>query len=196
MDSVASRQIEAIPGHALLVVDMQNDFMPGGALGVDGGEEIVPLVNQLIGQFHDAGLPIVFSRDWHPEAHCSFEAQGGPWPPHCVQGSIGAEFAPAVHVPEDAIVVSKASRAEEEAYSAFQGTELAELLHRKGVSRVLIVGLATDYCVLASARDALKKGFEIIVLEEGVRAVNVRPGDGRRALQELRKSGAEILRAA
>jgi nicotinamidase/pyrazinamidase len=147
-------------------------------------------------KFHDAGLPIVFSRDWHPEAHCSFEEQGGPWPPHCVQGSIGAEFFPAIHIPEDAIIVSKASRAEEEAYSAFQGTDLAELLNRKGVSRLLIVGLATDYCVLASARDALKKGFEIIVLEEGVRAVNVRPDDGRRALQELRNSGAEILRAA
>lgn len=196
METVASRQVEAEPGNALLVVDTQNDFMPGGALGVDGGDEIVPLVNRLVRQFHDAGLPIVFSRDWHPEAHCSFEEQGGPWPPHCVQGSIGAEFFPAIHIPEDAIIVSKASRAEEEAYSAFQGTDLAELLNRKGVSRLLIVGLATDYCVLASARDALKKGFEIIVLEEGVRAVNVRPDDGRRALQELRKSGAEILRAA
>jgi nicotinamidase/pyrazinamidase len=196
METVASRQVEAVPGNALLVVDTQNDFMPGGALGVDGGDEIVPLVNRLVRQFHDAGLPIVFSRDWHPEAHCSFEEQGGPWPPHCVQGSIGAEFFPAIHIPEDAIIVSKASRAEEEAYSAFQGTDLAELLNRKGVSRLLIVGLATDYCVLASARDALKKGFEIIVLEEGVRAVNVRPDDGRRALQELRNSGAEILRAA
>lgn len=196
METVASRQVEAEPGNALLVVDTQNDFMPGGALGVDGGDEIVPLVNRLVRQFHDAGLPIVFSRDWHPEAHCSFEEQGGPWPPHCVQGSIGAEFFPAIHIPEDAIIVSKASRADEEAYSAFQGTDLAELLNRKGVSRLLIVGLATDYCVLASARDALKKGFEIIVLEEGVRAVNVRPDDGRRALQELRKSGAEILRAA
>lgn len=196
MGTLESSRVEVGPGDALLIVDVQNDFMPGGALGVTDGDEIVPLVNHLVRQFHAARLPIIFSRDWHPEAHCSFVEQGGPWPPHCVQGSSGAQFCPAVHVPEDAIVVSKATDVEEEAYSAFQGTGLDVLLDQKGVSRLLIVGLATDYCVLASARDALERGLEIVVLEEGVRAVNVRPDDGQRALQELRKSGAQILRAA
>ena len=190
------RGIKPKAGDALLVVDVQNDFMPGGALGVPDGDEIIPVVNDLVTRFRQAGLPIIFSRDWHPEGHCSFEDQGGAWPVHCVRGSPGAEFAPEILVPAEAVVISKATRRDEEAYSAFQDTGLTRLLNARGVARVIIVGLATDYCVLASARDALKSGFGILVVEEGVRAVNVRPDDGQRALKEMRRSGAEILRAA
>jgi nicotinamidase/pyrazinamidase len=180
-------------GDALLVVDMQNDFMPGGALGVHGGDQIIPEVNRLVETFIARHLPIVLSRDWHPPNHCSFEEQGGIWPTHCVQNTKGAAFTSGLSMPSDPSVISKATKAGQEAYSAFHGTGLSELLTRLGVTRIFIVGLATDYCVLETVRDARREGFEVVVLEDGVRAVNVHPEDGPRALQEMARLGARIV---
>ena len=182
-------------GDALLVVDMQNDFMPGGALGVHGGDQIVPEVNRLVEKFIARRLPIVFSRDWHPPNHCSFGEQGGIWPVHCVQHTKGAAFTAGLAMPADPSVISKATKVDHEAYSAFDGTGLSELLTRLEVTRIFIVGLATDYCVLETVRDARREGFEVVVLEDGVRAVNVHPEDGPRALQEMARLGAEIVAA-
>ena len=181
------------PGDALLVVDVQNDFMPGGALGVLRGDEILPPVNSLIDRWHEAGLPVLLSRDWHPPDHCSFADRGGPWPVHCVAGSPGAEFSPALHVLEPVTVVSKATRRDEEAYSAFHGTGLAQRLRSASIDRIFIAGLATDYCVGATTRDALGDGFEVAVLTDAVRAVDVRPGDGERALGEMAAAGAAMV---
>jgi nicotinamidase/pyrazinamidase len=180
------------PGDALLVVDVQNDFMPGGALGVQRGDEIIAPINRLLDRWSAAGLPVYLTRDWHPPDHCSFAAQGGPWPVHCVAGSEGARFAPALHVPAGVTVVSKATRRSEEAYSALHGTGLADDLRRATVERVFIAGLATDYCVRATAAEARAAGFQIVVLEDAVRAVNVRPGDGEQALDEMLAGGAQL----
>ncbi len=180
------------PGDALRVVDVQNDFMPGGALGVKRGDDIIAPINRLIDRWVAAGLPVLLTRDWHPPGHCSFAPQGGPWPVHCVAGSPGAEFFPALRIPADAGIVSKATRRDEEAYSAFHGTGLTDRLRRAGVARVFIAGLATDYCVRASAADARKAGLEIAVLTDAVRAVEVQPGDGDRALAEMVAEGAQM----
>lgn len=181
------------PGDALLVVDVQNDFMPGGALGVKGGDEIIAPVNRVIDRWISAGLPVFLTRDWHPADHCSFAARGGPWPAHCVAGSPGAEFFPALHIPAQVGIVSKATRRSEEAYSAFHGTGLADRLRVAGIQRVFIAGLATDYCVRASTADAMRDGFKVAVLQDAVRAVDVTPGDGARALAEMRATGAEMI---
>lgn len=179
-------------GDALIVVDVQNDFLPGGALGVAAGDEVVEPLNRAIEAFGRAGQPVYFSRDWHPSNHCSFEAQGGPWPPHCIAKTEGAAFAASLRIPKDAIVISKATTAEADAYSAFQGTTLADQLKATAVRRVFVGGLATDYCVKATVLDARKHGFEVELLGDAVRAVEVEPGDGRRALEEMLKQGAHL----
>ncbi len=180
------------PGDALLVVDVQVDFMPGGALGVRRGDEIVAPINRLVDRWCAAGLPVFLTRDWHPPDHCSFVDRGGPWPVHCVAGSEGARFSPALRIPDDARIVSKATRPDEEAYSAFHGTELADRLQQARVMRVFVAGLATDYCVRESTADARATGFEVVVLTDVVRAVDVRPGDGQRALDEMAAAGATL----
>jgi nicotinamidase/pyrazinamidase len=180
-------------GDALLVADVQNDFLPGGALGVPRGDEVIAPLNDYLRKFARQHLPIFVTRDWHPQHHCSFRGQGGPWPPHCVAGTGGAEFAAGFKVPPGARVISKATRPEAEAYSAFQGTDLALQLHDAGVRRVVIGGLATDYCVRATALDALAAGFAVVVLAEAVRAIDAHPGDGTRALAEMRARGAQIV---
>jgi nicotinamidase/pyrazinamidase len=182
----------ARPGDALIVADVQNDFLPGGALGVPAGDEVIAPINGYLQQFAARHLPVFLTRDWHPPLHCSFHDQGGPWPPHCIAGTPGAEFAPGLHVPADAQVVSKATRAEAEAYSAFQGTDLAAQLRRLGVKRVVVSGMATDYCVRATVLDALAAGFGALVLTDAVRAVELRPGDASQALAEMRAHGAQI----
>ncbi len=184
-----------VEGDALVVVDVQKDFLPGGALGVTDGHSVVPVLNRWIERFAAAGRPVILTRDWHPADHCSFENEGGIWPRHCVAGSDGAAFAEGLHVPEDAIVVSKAETAGEEAYSGFQGTGLAETLDRLGVGRVYVGGLATDYCVKATVEDARRAGLDVVVIGAGIRAVNVRPGDGAQALAAMRSAGAELLPA-
>jgi nicotinamidase/pyrazinamidase len=179
-------------GDALLVVDVQVDFMPGGALGVRRGDEILDPINRLVDRWRAAGLPVFLTRDWHPPDHCSFVDRGGPWPVHCVAGSQGARFSPALRVPDDACIVSKATRPDEEAYSAFRGTGLADRLRRARVERIFVAGLATDYCVRASTNDARAAGFEVVILTDVVRAVEVQPGDGQRALDEMASAGATL----
>lgn len=179
-------------GHeeALLVTDVQVDFLPGGSLPVPHGDEVVPVLNRYMEAARRKGVPIFVTRDWHPERHCSFRAQGGPWPPHCIAGSPGAEFAPGLKLPPEAALVSKATREDAEAYSSFSGTDLAQRLHKLGVKRVLVGGLTTDYCVLNTVRDARAAGFEVRFLTDAIRAVDVHPGDGERAEREMRAAGA------
>jgi nicotinamidase/pyrazinamidase len=177
-------------GDALILVDVQNDFLPGGALGVPEGDQVIPVLNKYSEVFEQLGLPIVATRDWHPENHCSFEAQGGPWPPHCVAGTEGAAFATGLDLHGDTKVVSKAETPEEEAYSGFQGTELNRWLKERGVRRVFVGGLATDYCVRETVRDGLVNGYEVVLLGDAIRAVNVDPGDGEKAVAEMEKEGA------
>jgi nicotinamidase/pyrazinamidase len=178
------------PGDALLVVDVQNDFLPGGSLAVARGDEVVPALNQYIGAFEAQGLPVYATRDWHPERHCSFRAQGGPWPPHCVANTRGAEFAAALRLPPSATVISKATTPDEDAYSGFQGTDLDSRLRAAGIRQLFVGGLATDYCVLNTVRDALRLGYEVFLLSDAIRAVDVQAGDGLKAEEEMAKLGA------
>jgi nicotinamidase/pyrazinamidase len=175
---------------ALLIVDVQRDFLPGGALAVPGGDEVVPVLNRYLAHARRAGLPVFASRDWHPANHCSFRAQGGIWPPHCVAGTGGAAFALGLELPPDTVIIDKATRPEADAYSAFSGTTLAAMLRERGVERVLVGGLATDYCVLNTVRDALREGFAVQLLRDAIRAVNVQPDDGARAEREMEALGA------
>jgi len=177
-------------GDALLVVDVQRDFLPGGNLAVRDGDAVVPALNRYIGLARRKGLPIFASRDWHPERHCSFKAQGGPWPSHCVAGTAGARFAEGLELPADTVVIDKATRPEVDAYSAFSGTGLANELRARGVQRLLVGGLATDYCVLNTVLDALGEGFEVVLLEDAIRAVNVNADDGAKAEREMIARGA------
>ena len=134
------------------------------------------------------------SRDWHPPNHCSFREQGGPWPGHCIAGTAGAQFAPGLRLPPTVRIVDKATTAETDAYSAFGGTALAGTLRAAGVKRLVIGGLATDYCVLSTVLDALREGFEVFVLEDAIRAVDAHPGDGEKALREMCDAGARLVR--
>ena len=179
-------------GDALLVVDVQRDFLPGGALAVPDGDRIVPVLQRHLERFERAGRPILFTRDWHPADHMSFRAQGGPWPQHCVAGTPGAGFAPGLDLPAAAQLVSKGTRPDAEAYSGFEGTGLAARLRQQGVQRLFVGGLATDYCVRATVLDALREGFEVLLLGDAVRAVDVRPGDGESALRDMLQAGAGI----
>jgi nicotinamidase/pyrazinamidase len=181
-------------GDALIVVDVQNDFLPGGALAVPRGDEVIEPINRCLRRFERGHLPIYATRDWHPRGHCSFREQGGPWPPHCIAGARGAEFPVALELPAHAQVISKATRREADAYSGFDGTDLAQRLHDAGCRRAFIAGLATDYCVRATVIDARSAGFEVVVLEDAVRAVELRVGDGARALAEMRAAGARIAK--
>ncbi|AFK22387.1 nicotinamidase [Pyrococcus sp. ST04] len=174
---------------ALIVVDMQRDFMPGGALPVPDGDKIIPKVNEYIKKFKEKGALIVATRDWHPENHISFKERGGPWPRHCVQNTQGAEFV--VDLPEDAIIISKATDPDKEAYSGFEGTNLAEILKEKGVKRVYICGVATEYCVRATALDALKYGFEVYLLKDAVKGIT--PEGEEKALKEMEEKGVKIV---
>ena len=177
---------------ALVVVDIQIDFCPGGALAVADGDKVVEPLNKYIERFRAAGAPIIFTRDWHPPDHSSFKSQGGPWPPHCVQGTEGTKFHPDLVIPPEEEVVSKADR-KDEAYSFFQGTDLAERLHKRGIKRLLVGGLATDYCVKETVLDGLKEGFEVYHLDDASRGVNVRLGDSERALQEMVSKGTRRI---
>lgn len=180
-------------GDALIMVDVQLDFLPGGSLAVPRGDEVVPALNRYIAVFRGLTFPIVATRDWHPPDHCSFKAQGGPWPPHCVAGSAGAHFATLLDLPCEAHIVSKATSRDRDAYSGFEGTGLDDWLRRAGASRVFVGGLATDYCVLNTVRDALRFGYATFLLLDAVRAVDVAAGDGARAIDEMRRLGAMAI---
>jgi nicotinamidase/pyrazinamidase len=175
---------------ALLIIDFQNDFCPGGALAVPRGDEIAPRVNELAAS-GDFDL-VVATRDWHPPDHGSFAEQGGPWPPHCVQGTTGAELHPALDRSEIDTVIDKGQNPGTEGYSGFEETDLAALLRHRGIDSVTVVGLATDYCVKNTALDALREGLGVTVDSGAVRGVNVQPGDDERALDELRSAGATV----
>ena len=176
---------------ALLVVDVQKDFCPGGALPVPGGDEVIPALNDYIKIFKKANARIFATRDWHPADHVSFKAQGGPWPPHCVQNTEGAQFHPDLKLPSDAAIMSKALDPHKEAYSGFDGTELANTLKKQGVTRVFVGGLATDYCVKNTVLDARKIGFETVLLLDAVRGINAEPNDAAKAVDKMIESGAE-----
>jgi nicotinamidase/pyrazinamidase len=176
---------------ALIVVDVQNDFCPGGALAVAQGDEVVTPLNKLIEQFLERGEPVFKSRDWHPEKTKHFAAYGGTWPVHCVQNTKGAEFHPGLIDDMHIRVVSK-GLGDEDSYSAFDGTDLALQLRRLGIEEVWVGGLATDYCVKNTVLDALKEGFRVKALKNAMRAVELKPGDGELAIAEMKKAGAEI----
>jgi nicotinamidase/pyrazinamidase len=192
MMSDSHARINPQPHDALLIVDLQNDFLPGGSMAVPTGDEILPLVNRYVILMQTRGLPVFASKDWHPQNHCSFTAQGGQWPEHCVANTQGAAFPRALKLAADTPVILKGQDAAREAYSAFQGTELEHLLRQKGVDRLLVCGLTTDYCVLSTVRDALDAGFRVCVLTDAVRAVDLHPGDGARAIEEMAGLGAEF----
>jgi nicotinamidase/pyrazinamidase len=179
-------------GDALLIVDVQNDFLPQGALGVPRGDEVIPVLNAWIGRFTGAGLPVFATRDWHPPTHASFRDHGGPWPPHCIAGTPGARFPPDLLLPSATVVVSKGTKRDDPGYSAFAGSGLAEHLRGAGVQRLFVGGLATDYCVLHTVRDALASGFEVVLLEDATHAVNSHPGDGAAAIAEMHRLGVTV----
>ena len=189
--------IQPEPDSALLVVDVQNDFCPGGSLGVRGGDAIVPLINEHVEAFRAAGRPIIATRDWHPSRTTHFVQYGGIWPEHCVQGTAGAEFHADLRLPPDAIVVSKGTEPDEDSYSAFhardeRGRPLGELLANHGVKRLYVCGLATDYCVKFSTVDARSSGLEVVVFQDAIRGVDLEPGDSERAIAEMREVGATL----
>jgi nicotinamidase/pyrazinamidase len=173
---------------ALIIVDVQNDFCPGGALAVPDGDAVVPVLNAAMQDYP----VVVTTQDWHPANHVSFHAQGGIWPPHCVAGTPGAELHPDLDRDGISFGIRKADTAAVDAYSGFQGTDLTEQLRARGVTDVAVAGLATDYCVKATALDALAAGFGVTVLANASRAVEVRPGDGQRALEELAATGVRV----
>jgi nicotinamidase/pyrazinamidase len=180
------------PADALLIVDVQNDFCPRGALPVPEGDRVVPVLNRWIDAATAGAAAVVASRDWHPPGHVSFRQRGGPWPAHCVQGTDGAAFHPDLRLPADARLVSKGADPDRDAYSAFADPALADDLRRRGVRRVWVGGLAEDVCVRASVLDALKEEFEVHLIADAVRPVNVRPDDGRRARREMRDAGCVV----
>lgn len=178
----------------LLIIDVQNDFCEGGALPVPDGDEVVPVLNRYIRRFTESGRPVFASRDWHPSQSSHFESGGGQWPPHCVRGTEGAEFHPELALPDDTVIISAGTDPDEDGYSAFEGDDprglaLEASLRERGVRRVFIGGLATDYCVRASALDARDKGLEVVLLTDAVRGIDVNPGDVDRALAEMREAG-------
>lgn len=183
---------------ALLLVDCQNDFFPGGALPVPGADEIIPVINRYIDIFSGKGALILASRDWHPGKTDHFERYGGDWPVHCVKNTVGAAFNPDLDIPDDAVVVSKGEDPGSDSYSAFfgtgeNGTDLRELLERHGVREIFVAGLATDYCVKSTVLHALEKGFQVKLLVDAVRGVNANEEDAEKAIREMETEGAETI---
>jgi nicotinamidase/pyrazinamidase len=176
---------------ALIVVDVQNDFCPGGSLAVPNGDDVIAPLNNLIREFLERGEPVFKTRDWHPLQTRHFADYGGTWPVHCVQETNGAEFHSDLIDDIHIRVVSK-GLGDEDSYSGFDGTDLALQLRRLGVEEVWVGGLATDYCVKNTVLDALKEGFQVKALKDAMRPVELQPGDGERALGEMRNAGAQI----
>jgi nicotinamidase/pyrazinamidase len=181
-------------GDALLLVDVQNDFCPGGALPIPAGDAVVPVLNRWIEAAGAAAVPVYASRDWHPANHLSFAEQGGPWPPHCLQDSDGARFHPDLALPEQAIKVTKGVRFDQDQYSAFDQTGLAGEMRHRGISRIWLGGLAQDVCVAATALDARREGFEVLLIRDGTRPVT--DEGGRKALREMEQAGVRMTAGA
>ena len=194
MSGVQRTKTELRNGDALVIVDVQNDFLPGGALEVPQSDEILPVLNDYISAFEKRGLPIYMTRDWHPPNHCSFKEFGGPWPAHCVADTYGAAFSTKLKITSAATIVSKATTSDRECYSDFGTTNFEQDLRSVGVSRLFIGGLATDYCVLSNVRDALALSFETYLLLDAIRGVNVQPEDSDKAKQEMIELGAIPIR--
>ena len=176
---------------ALIIVDVQRDFCPGGALPVPEGDQVVPFLNEYIKLFKKAKASILATRDWHPPNHISFKAQGGPWPPHAVQNTSGAKFHPDLKLPKHTTVISKAMNPQKDNYSGFEGAEPANTLKNQGIMRVFVGGLATDYCVKNTVLDTLKHHFQAILLLDAVPGINAEPGDDEKAINKMIDSGAE-----
>jgi nicotinamidase/pyrazinamidase len=191
MGSADTSAVTPGPGDALVIVDVQADFVTG-SLAVPGGAEVIPPLNRAAAAFAARGLPVIATRDWHPDDHVSFHEQGGPWPPHCVAGTPGADAAAGLELPGGTVIVDKADTAAMDVYSPFSGTDFADDLRARGVRRLVVGGLATDYCVLNTVTDALAEGFDVVVLDDAVRAVDVQPGDGDRAEDAMRSAGARF----
>ncbi|HVA36523.1 MAG TPA: nicotinamidase [Candidatus Dormibacteraeota bacterium] len=185
----ASEPVTTEADDALIVVDLQNDFLPGGSLPVAEGNRVFVPINALMPRFQH----VYATRDWHPRHHASFQAQGGPWPFHCLQGTPGAEFSPLLDRTEIDEVISKGVDPQTDGYSAFAGTDLAERLRRHGVRRLFVCGLATDYCVKATALEGLGHGFEVLVVTDAIAAVKVKPEDEAAALEEMRRAGVRFV---
>jgi nicotinamidase/pyrazinamidase len=191
-----NERIEPQNGDALIVVDVQNDFLPGGSLAVPDGDAVVPVLNRYLAVFAARGLPVYATRDWHPPNHCSFKAQGGPWPPHCIAETHGAQFAAGLKFPSGTLIISKASKPDKDAYSGFEETDLDRLLHVQNVKRVFIGGLAADYCVLNTVRDACRLDYDVYLLSDAIRAVDVKSDNGRKAEAEMQHLGAKFITLA
>jgi nicotinamidase/pyrazinamidase len=183
---------------ALLIIDVQKDFCPGGSLAVSGGDEIIPVINRYIKMFREKNLPVLASRDWHPQDTVHFTTGGGIWPAHCIQYTDGAGFHAGLELPGNTVILSKGMNPEyDDSYSAFQaiteqGAPLTEFLRENGISHLYICGIATDYCVRATGLDALAKGFAVTLLKDAICGVDLKPGDSERALAEMAAAGAEI----
>ncbi len=178
---------------ALIVVDVQNDFCPGGSLAVAHGDEVIAPLNRLMKEFLDRGEPVFKTRDWHPVKTKHFADYGGAWPVHCVQNTRGAEFHANLSDDQRVSIISKGIDESADGYSGFDGTDLAQILREQGVKEVWVGGLATDYCVKHTVLDALEQGFEVKALADAMRPVNVNPNDGEKAIEEMRNAGAEIV---
>ena len=175
---------------ALIVVDMQKDFITG-SLAVKGAQKIIEPVNRYIELFSSAGCPLFFTRDWHPENHISFRENGGIWPKHCVQNTEGARFHEDLRIPKDNLfIISKGTDPGFDAYSGFQGTDLHQLLQERGIRRIFLCGIATDYCVKHTALGGINLGYQTFILLDAVKGVDLEPGDSERALEELYETGA------
>jgi nicotinamidase/pyrazinamidase len=182
---------------ALLIVDVQNDFCPGGALQIPDGDRVIEPINRAITHFIAVGLPVLASRDWHPPDTRHFRDFGGVWPVHCVQGTDGAAFHPALRLPEGTVVLSKGINPDMDGYSAFEGTTdngrtLMELLSKMEVRKLYISGLATDYCVLCTTLEALRNGIKVTVLTDAVAGVDIVPGESESAIEDMVKAGAQL----
>lgn len=178
-------------GDALIIVDVQRDFCPGGALPIEDGDKIVPVLNRWIEVALEKGIPIYISRDWHPVDHISFKQRGGLWPPHCIQDSDGAKFHPDLLVPVSAIKITKGVRFDQDQNSVFDQTGLAEKLHRDGVRRLFVGGLAEDVCVLATVLDACREGFEVVLISDATAPVTAAGGENAR--RQMRLAGVVLM---
>ncbi|RLG89263.1 MAG: nicotinamidase [Thermoprotei archaeon] len=180
-------------GHrdALIIVDMQKDFMPQGALPVPEGDTIIPIINNYLRIFQESKASVILTRDWHPPNHISFKSRGGLWPPHCIRNSEGAKFHPDLKIPSNAVIISKATEPDKEAYSGFDGTELNSILTSRAVKRVFICGVATEYCVKETALDALRLGYLVLILNDAIKGIS--KSNSEKALELLLNKGALII---